>query len=148
MVIIMKTTKKAARKTTGTKIRAVAPVRKKFTTVDEYMASLTGETKKAFKQLRKTIEAAAPEAKQVISYSIAAARIPEGGLIWYAGWKEHLSMYPWNDDMLKAIKGLDKYVASKGTIKFPLKDPIPFDLVTRMVKFRIKQARDGKFKVG
>jgi len=110
----------------------------KFKTVDEYLSALPPNTKGILKEVRKTIKQAAPGAEELISYNIPAFKL-NGGLIWYAAWKEHVSLYPRTSPMEASIKELAEYEGSKGTTKFPLDRPIPFNLITKIVKFRVKE---------
>lgn len=133
----MKQAKPAPRKTVKTANKTVSG-NKRFQTVDEYIASLLPATQTVMKELRKIIRQAAPQAEEVISYNIASFK-QAGGLIWYGGWKEHVSMYPWNDQMANEIKGLAAYTASKGTIKFPIDKPLPAALITKVIKYRLRE---------
>ena len=118
----------------------------KFKTVDEYLSALPANTKVILKEVRKTIKQAAPQAEELISYNIPSFKL-HGGLIWYAAWKEHISVYPRSSRMEASIKELSEYEGAKGTIKFPIDKPIPFDLISKIVKFRMKEnLEDGKAK--
>ena len=110
----------------------------KFKTVDEYLSALPAKTKLILKEVRKTIKQAAPQAEELISYNIPSFKL-NGGLIWYAAWKEHISLYPRSSGMKASIKELSEYEGAKGTIKFPIDKPIPFDLISKIVKFRVKE---------
>ena len=111
----------------------------KFTTVEEYAASLPAASKKIFAAFRKTIKQAAPEAEELISYNIPALKL-HGMLVYFAAWKEHVSMYPRTAGLEKAFKKeMAKYGVSKGTIKFPTVEPLPLDIISNMVKFRVKE---------
>jgi uncharacterized protein YdhG (YjbR/CyaY superfamily) len=110
----------------------------KFKTVDEYLSALPANTKSILKELRKTIKQAAPEAEELISYNMPAFKF-HGGLIWYAAWKEHISLYPRTSRMEAFIKELSEYEGSKGTIKFPTNRPMPFGLISKIVKFRVRE---------
>jgi len=105
--------------------------------VDDYISSFPPSTAKKLEQLRKTIRAAAPKAEEVISYKIPGY-IYHGMLSFFAGWKNHISLYPapWEAPALK--KEMSAYEGSKGTIKFPLDKPLPLSLISKMVKFRLK----------
>lgn len=121
----------------------------KFNTVSEYISSLPAKSKAVIKELRKTIKQAAPKAEEVISYNIPSFKY-EGGLIYYAAWKDHISIYPRTAALEKALKKeLAPYAVSKGTLKFPLSKPMPFDLITKIVKIRVQENIDkvkGKAK--
>lgn len=111
----------------------------KFNTVTEYISSLPAKSKVVVKELRKIIKEAAPEAEEVISYNIPSFKY-EGGLVYYAAWKDHISIYPRTAALEKALKKeLAPYAASKGTLKFPLSEPMPFDLITKIVKIRVQE---------
>lgn len=107
-------------------------------TVDEYIAAAEPQVRKALKEIRKTIRAAVPQAEEVISYQMPAYKY-HGMLAFFAAWKNHISFYPapWGAEALK--KQMSRYEGSKGTIKFPVDEPIPLSLVTKMVKYRMKE---------
>jgi uncharacterized protein YdhG (YjbR/CyaY superfamily) len=110
----------------------------KFKTVHEYISALPVKTKSILKEVRKTIKQAAPQAAELISYNIPTFKL-HGGLIWYAAWKDHISLYPRTARMEASIKELSAYEGARGTIKFPIDQPIPFALITKIVKFRVKE---------
>ena len=94
--------------------------------------------KKALKDIRKAIKTTAPNAEEVISYQIPGYKY-HGMLVFFAAWKNHISLYPapWSADALK--KEMSAYEGSKGTIKFPLDKPMPLSLVKKIVKYRLKE---------
>lgn len=106
--------------------------------VDEYIAGADTKTKKALKDIRKTIKSAAPKAEEVISYQIPGYKY-HGMLVFFAAWKNHISLYPapWGAESLK--KAMSAYEGSKGTIKFPIDKPMPLGLIKKMVKYRMKE---------
>ena len=108
-----------------------------YATVDEYIALAEPKVKKALKEIRKIIKATAPKAEEVISYQIPGYKY-HGMLVFFAGWKNHISLYPapWGAEDLK--KEMSAYEGSKGTIKFPLDKPMPLILIKKMVKYRMK----------
>lgn len=118
----------------------------KFKTTAEYLSSLIGKTKSATKELRSIIKKAAPKAEEVISYNIPAFKSEGRIIIWYAGWKEHVSLYPLSTAMMKAIKGLADYKSSKGTVKIPLGEKLPAAMITKIVKFRLKELKEMQEK--
>lgn len=128
--------KKAAKKKTPTAI--------KFKTAQEYIESLPAATKGLVKELRQTIRQVSPTAEDMISYNMPAFKLNGKGLIWYAAWKEHISLYPRTRIMEEAIKELANYEGAKGTIKFPLTQPMPFDLIQKIVKFRMQEIKKSK----
>jgi len=87
--------------------------------------------------LRKTIKTAAPAAEEVISYNMPAIK-QNGILVYYAAYKAHIGFYPTPSAIEAFKKELSKYESSKGAVRFPLDQPLPLSLITRIVKFRIK----------
>ena len=110
----------------------------KFKTVDEYLSALPANTKAILKELRKTIKQTAPQAEELISYNMPAFKL-DGGLVWYAAYKEHIGFYPRSSAIKAFKKELAGYEGAKGTVRFPLDKPLPFDLISKIVKFRVKE---------
>ena len=111
--------------------------------VDDYISGADPNARKALKDIRKTIKAAAPKAEEVISYNMPAFGL-DGMLVYYAAWKEHIGFYPASPGMSVFDKELAKYERSKGTIKFPLSEEMPLDLIARIVKFRVAENQEKK----
>lgn len=107
-------------------------------TVDEYIKGFPSKTQGLLKQLRKTIKAVAPKANEVISYGIAGYKY-HGTLIFFAGFTNHVSVYPAPRTAPEFKTELSVYKGGKGTVQFPLDRPLPLDLVKRIVKFRVMQ---------
>ncbi|MDB5120636.1 MAG: hypothetical protein JWN56_1854 [Sphingobacteriales bacterium] len=106
--------------------------------VDEYITGFPKETQLLLEKLRATIKNAAPEAEEMISYQMPAYKF-HGMLVYFGGYKNHIGFYPTGSGIeifKEEIKDL-KY--SKGTIQFPLDKPLPLDLVTKIVVFRVMQ---------
>ncbi|HEU0302859.1 MAG TPA: DUF1801 domain-containing protein [Longimicrobium sp.] len=106
-------------------------------TIDEYIAGFPAATQQVLQQVRATIRAAAPDAEEAISYQIPTFRLKGRYLIYFAGFKEHVSVYPAPVENPEFAADMAVYGSGKGTAKFPLNRPIPFDLITRLVQFRI-----------
>ncbi len=109
-----------------------------ITTIDEYISGYPKEVQKLLNQMRKTIRKAAPKAEEAIKYGIPTF-VLEGNLVHFGGAKNHIGFYPGASPINVFKKQLKEYKTSKGTIQFPLDQPLPLDLVTDIVKFRIKE---------
>jgi len=109
----------------------------KFTTVDEYISSFPEDVQKILEEIRGTIKAAAPEAKEKISYQIACFELNGRNLIHFAGWKKHVSLYPVPAGSEAFNKEIAKYADGRGTVKFPLNKPLPLKLIEKAIKYRL-----------
>jgi len=108
-------------------------------TVDDYMARVPPEFRKALQALRKTIKAAAPDAEEVISYQMPAFR-QKGILVYYAAFKDHCSLFVGSEKVRRQFAAeLKPFEAGKGTHQFTPDQPIPARLVTRIVKARLAE---------
>jgi len=108
--------------------------------VDEYIASAPSAQRPALTKLRKTIKAAAPEATEIVSYGMAGYKQGTDRVAYFAYWKTHIALYGTSREFIKANAALLKpYVQSKGTIQFPADKPLPYGLVTKIVKTRIAE---------
>lgn len=108
----------------------------KPTTIDEYINTFPPQTQAALQQVRQAIHQALPQAEEGISYAIAAFKVDGKFLVYFSGAKKHIGLYPFQQDMAKAIPASNNYDQSgKGTIRFPLDKPIPTDLVADIAKY-------------
>ena len=105
-----------------------------FQSIDEYIASFPEDMQKVLEEVRGTMKAAAPEAQEKISYGIPTFTLNGRYLIYFAGWKNHISIYPIPSGSDAFNKEVSQYVEGKGTLKFPLDKPIPLKLITRIVR--------------
>src|SRR6202047_1616911 len=111
---------------------------KKAKDIDGYISQFPADVQAILQQVRTTISSAAPEAKETISYLMPAFKL-HGILVYFAAWKTHIGLYPpISGD--KALEGaVARYAGPKGNLQFPLDEPIPYDLIERIVKLRVKQ---------
>ena len=110
-----------------------------FTTIDEYIATFPENIQSILHDLRATINAAAPDAQEKISYQMPTFS-QKGNLVYFGAWKNHIGLYPITSTVRKAFEGeLSHYENTKGTVKFPLDKPLPLDLIGEMVKFRVAE---------
>ncbi|HEV2963129.1 MAG TPA: DUF1801 domain-containing protein [Candidatus Angelobacter sp.] len=118
-----------------------------FKSVDEYIAAQPEDVQSVLKRVRNIIRKALPGAEEVISYQIAAYKLHSATILYFAGWKQHYSLYPATGRLVEAFKDeLAPYELSKGTIRFPRSQPIPVKLIERIAKFRAKEVAE-KVKV-
>jgi uncharacterized protein YdhG (YjbR/CyaY superfamily) len=111
-----------------------------FKSVDEYIAAQPDSAQDVLEHLRRTIRKALPGAEEVISYQIPAYKLYGKLVLYFAGWKRHYSLYPATDQVIAAFKeDLAPYI-NKRTIRFPLWQPVPVELIERIAKFRANEA--------
>lgn len=113
-------------------------IKTKAHTISEYMASFPAATQVLLKQLYATIAKAAPEAEEKISYGIPTFTL-NGNLVHFGAYTKHIGFYPAPSGINAFKKELSKYPLSKGAIQFPLNKPLPLGLVTKIVKFRVRE---------
>ena len=104
--------------------------------IDEYIAGFPGETQIILEQIRATIRKAAPEAEETISYAIPTFTLNRKYLIYFAGFKSHIGMYPTPRGIKEFEEELSVYKRGKGSVQFPLKEPMPLDLIPKIVQFK------------
>jgi len=106
--------------------------------VTEYIAMFPKETQKLLMQLRNTIRKTAPDADESISYGMPYYS-QQGRLLYFAAFKSHIGFYPLTSAIVAFKKEIEKYKHAKGSVQFPLNEPLPIGLITRIVKFRVKE---------
>jgi len=111
---------------------------KKFKNIDEYIQSHPKDVQKILMEIRKTVKKAAPKAKEKISYGMPAFT-QNGNLVYFAAFKNHIGFYPLPSGINSFKKELSTYKTSKGAIQFPIDKPMPLSLITKIVKFRVKE---------
>ncbi len=107
-------------------------------TIDEYIAGFPAEVQEILQKIRMTIHEAAPEATEKISYQMPTFYL-KGNLVHFAAFKEHIGFYPVPTGIEKFKKELSVYKQGKGSVQFPLDQPMPYELITKIVKFRVKE---------
>ena len=112
--------------------------RRRFNTIDQYIETFPKNIQDILQDLRKTVRKAAPQAEETISYLIPTFRL-NGNLVHFAAFKNHIGFFPTSSAIRAFRKDLSRYELSKGTIRFPLDKPLPLSLVSRIVKFRVKE---------
>ena len=112
---------------------------KKYQTVDEYIKSFPKEVEDLLLKVRETISGVVPMSEELISYGIPAFRIDGKNLIYFAGWKEHISLYPIPPGPATFNKKLAPFIKGKGTLQFQLNKPLPYNLIKEIVKFSLKR---------
>jgi uncharacterized protein YdhG (YjbR/CyaY superfamily) len=116
---------------------------KRFESVDEYIASQPEAARRVLKRVRGTIRKALPGAEEVVSYNIPAYKLHGRPVLYFAGWKQHYSFYPSTRHLVSAFKeDLAPYEVNKGTIRFPLSEPVPVKLIEGIAKFRAKEVAE------
>ena len=106
---------------------------------DEYISSFPKETQILLQEVRKTIKNVAPEANESISYGMPAYKLDGKALVYFAGYKNHIGFYATPTGHAEFTEELAKYKQGKGSVQFPINEPMPLDLITKIVKFRVSE---------
>jgi uncharacterized protein YdhG (YjbR/CyaY superfamily) len=112
--------------------------RQQSNNIDEYISNFPKTVQYSLKKIRQVIKESAPEAEETINYQMPTFKL-NGNLVHFAAFKTHIGFFPTPSAIAAFKKELSKYKTSKGTIRFPIDEPIPFDLVRKIVKYRVKQ---------
>ncbi len=112
--------------------------------IDAYLATLPADQHEALQELRAQIARLVPDAEETISYGMPAFKLHGRGLIWYAGWRTHCSIYPLTDSFMEAnAEALKGYGRTKGSLHFTPEAPLPAELVERLVRERLADFERG-----
>ena len=106
--------------------------------IDKYIAIFPEDVQAILEKIRATIQKAAPDAEETINYGVPTFT-PKGNLVHFAGFKNHIGFYPTPSGIEKFKKELSKYEGAKGSVQFPLDKPIPYAIIEKIVKFRVKE---------
>lgn len=109
-----------------------------YTTIDGYIAQFPADVQKKLTELRTVIKECAPGAVEKISYQMPAFYL-NGNLVYFAAYKNHIGFYPTSSGIANFLTELADYKQSKGAVQFPIEKPIPFDIVRKIVAFRVKE---------
>lgn len=109
-----------------------------FKTVEQYLSSFPAKTKAMLKDLRKTIKQNAPKAEELISYNMPAYKL-NGPLVYFAGYKNHIGLYPTPNGIAAFKKELSRYKSAKGSVQFPIDEALPLGLIAEIVKFKVAE---------
>lgn len=116
----------------------MAPSRKTPKGFDDYVDRFPKEVQRRLQKMRLTVKKAAPQAKEKISYGIPSFTL-NGMLVWFAAFKNHMGFYPRTSAIAAFKKELSVYKGAKGSVQFPFDKPLPVRLISRIVKFRVKE---------
>lgn len=109
-----------------------------FVSIDEYIATFPEEIQKILEELRATIKAAAPDAEEKISYQMPTFAL-KGNLVHFAAYKNHIGFYPAPSGIQAFKNELSIYTSAKGSVRFPIDEPLPLELISKIVKFRVAE---------
>lgn len=116
-----------------------------FKSIDQYISTFPKETQTRLTQMRQTIQKAAPEAKEKISYQIPTFTL-HSNLVHFAAFEHHIGFYPTPGAIEAFKKDLSGYKQAKGSVQFPIDKPLPLELISKIVKYRVKENSDRKQK--
>lgn len=117
-------------------------------TIDEYMAGFPKDVQEILQKIRTTIKKAAPDAEETISYQIPTFTLKGKYLIYFAAYKKHIGVYPVPIGDAEFNREVSAYQAGKGTLRFPFDKPIPYDLIRKIVKVKVKENLAGEAEKG
>ncbi len=118
--------------------------KKQFTSIDEYIKTFPKDVQSILTQIRQTIRKAAPDAVEAISYQMPTFKLNGRNLVHFAAYEHHVGFYPTPSGTEAFDKQLSRYKRGKGSVQFPLTEPIPYELIRNIVIFRMKEAQAKK----
>jgi uncharacterized protein YdhG (YjbR/CyaY superfamily) len=117
----------------------MATSKNQFRTIDEYIKTFPNDVQSILEKMRQTIKKAAPEAVEAISYQMPTFKLNGKNLVHFAAFKNHIGFYPIPSGIEAFKKELSSYKQGKGSVQFPIDKPIPYDLVEKIVNYRVKE---------
>ncbi len=114
-----------------------------FSTIDDYISVLPSDVQGLLEEIRRRIHAVVPDAQETIKYQMPTVTLDGKSLVHFAGWKKHIALYPVPNADGTLARQIAPYCSEKGTMRFPLSEPIPCDLIERVVARLLQQRRDG-----
>ena len=115
-------------------------------TIDEYIANFSEDIQHLLEQIRKTIQKAAPEATESIGYQMPTFKL-NGNLVYFAAYKNHIGFYPTSTGITAFKQELAAYKHAKGSVQFPINQPIPYHLISQIVQYRVKENLNKKTNI-
>lgn len=120
----------------------------KYSSIDDYIASFPEGVRQILQEIRMAIRSIAPEAVETISYDMPTFNLNGTYLIYFAGWKKHVALYPVTERICQKLSSeLSGYKGTKGSVHFPLNKPMPMDLIAKIVELRVAENQDAASKV-
>jgi uncharacterized protein YdhG (YjbR/CyaY superfamily) len=123
----------------------MAAEKKKYSNIDEYIAMFPKDVREILEQMRRVIADTAPSATETISYAIPTFKLNGKNLVHFAAFKKHIGFYPASSGIAGFQQELSSYKNAKGSVQFPFDQPVPFELVKKIVEFRVKE-NDALYK--
>lgn len=112
-----------------------------YKNIDEYISTFPADVQEILQKIRQTVHEAEPKAAETISYQMPTFNLSGKYLVYFGAWKNHIGFYPTPSGAKAFEKELKPYETSKGTAKFPLNKPIPYNIITAIVKFRAVEVK-------
>lgn len=113
--------------------------KKQFKTIDEYIKTFPKDVRNILEQIRSTIKRTAPQAEEAIAYQMPTFKFNGKNLVHFAAFKKHIGFYPAPSGISAFEKELSAYKSAKGSVQFPINESVPFKLIEKIVKFRVKE---------